>query len=233
MTKKLTVLVFCACLFSISHAQDYSNYSQQTNRVNALAKNYPQLAKVRSLAKTTSGKDIWQITIGSGNAETKPAIVVVGGIEGNYLIGTELALGFAEGLLQAAGTDSIKALLNKTTFYDFPNMRPDAMEQYFATLKFERQGNATVTDDDRDGKTGEDPFDDLDGNGKISWMRIESPVGDYRNHPDDPRILIKADISKGETGKYLLMAEGPDNDNDGGFNEDGEGGVGCSQNFTD
>jgi hypothetical protein len=47
------------------------------------------------------------------------------------------------------------------------------------------------TDDDRDGKINEDGFDDLDGNGEITWMRIESPIGEYRTHPDDRRYWSK------------------------------------------
>lgn len=222
-----------AMFFFMSNAQTgYSNFTQQTNRINALAKNYPQFAKLRSLTKTAGGKDIWQLTIGTGNMESKPAIVIAGGIEGNFLIGMELAIGFAENLLQGSNTDSIKALLNKTTFYVFPNMSPDAMEQYFASLQYERQGNASSTDDDRDGKTNEDDFDDLDGNGKITLMRIESPVGEYKTHPDDPRVMIKADLNKNEKGKYLLLSEGADNDKDGVFNEDGEGGVWFNRNFS-
>lgn len=232
MIKRLTASLLCIPLFSIiTQAQNgYSNFAQQTNRINALAKNYPQFAKVSSINKTAGGKDIWRITLGTGNTETKPAIVVVGGVEGNYLIGTELAIGFAENLLQ--GSDSTRLLLNKTTFYIYPNMSPDAMEQYFAALKYERQGNATVTDDDRDGKANEDGFDDLDGNGKITMMRIESPIGNYRINPEDPRSMIKADITKGEKGKYLLLTEGIDNDKDGSFNEDGEGGVWFNKNLT-
>ena len=132
MFNHLKVCVFCALLFPfLSMAQNnYSNYQQQTNRLNTLAKNYPQLAKLRSLTKTAGGKEIWQLTLGSGNADSKPAMVIVGGAEGNHLLGTELAIGFAENLLQGSNSDSIKALLNKTTFYIFPNMSPDAMEQY-------------------------------------------------------------------------------------------------------
>jgi hypothetical protein len=233
MIQRLASLLFFTLLVIVTRAQTgYSNFSQQTNRINALSKSYPQLAKVRSLTKTTGGKDIWQITIGSGNTETKPGIVIVGGTEGNHILGTELAIGFAENLLQGSATDSIKALLNKTTFYIFPNLSPDAMEQYFASLQYERQGNATTTDDDRDGKINEDGFDDLDGNGKITWLRVESPIGDYRTHPDDPRILVKADVAKGEKGKYLIYSEGIDNDKDGTFNEDGEGGVWFNKNFS-
>lgn len=233
MIKTIMACLVGVMLFSFSKAQTgYSNFTQQTNRINALAKNYPQFAKIRSLTKTAGGKDIWQITIGTGNTETKPAIVIAGGIEGNYLISMELALGFAENLLQGSNTDSIKNLLNKTTFYIFPNLSPDAMEQFFAPLQYERQGNATSTDDDRDGKANEDEFDDLDGNGKITMMRVESPVGEYKTHPDDSRVLIKADINKNEKGKYLLLSEGADNDKDGVFNEDGEGGVWFNRNFS-
>ncbi|HEX2628407.1 MAG TPA: M14 family metallopeptidase, partial [Chitinophagaceae bacterium] len=215
-----------------SQTTDYSNSSQQSARVNALAKNYPQYAKVRSMVKTAGGKDIWLITVGTGNTDTKPAIAVVGGVEGNHLLGTELALGFAENLLSGSNTDSIKSLLDKTTFYVFPNMSPDAMEQYFAPLRYERQGNAVNTDDDRDGKTNEDGFDDLDNNGKITWLRVESPVGEYKTHPDDPRILVKADPAKGEKGKYQIYTEGIDNDKDNTFNEDGDGGVWFNRNLT-
>ena len=233
MRKKLITVFYCILSAAIAQAQTgYSNYSQQTGRLNALAKNYPQLVKLKSITKTAGGKDIWMLTIGEGNADAKPAIAIVGGVEGNHLLGTELAIGFAEKLLQGSNTDSIKTLLSKTSFYVFPNMSPDAMEQYFAALKYERQGNASQTDDDRDGKLNEDGYDDLDGNGKITWMRVESPIGDYKINPEEPRSLVKADISKGEKGKYLLLSEGSDNDKDGNFNEDGDGGVWFNKKFS-
>ena len=232
---KRSVLAFLVFLLScpFSQAQNgYSNYTQQTDRINTLAKNHPQLVQLKSIAKTAGGKDIWMLTIGSGNNAAKPGIAVVGGVEGNHLLGMEMAIGFAENLLQGSNTDSIKNTLARTSFYVFPNMSPDAMEQYFAPLKYERQGNASQTDDDRDGKINEDGFDDLDGNGKIGWMRIESPIGEYKSNPDAPGALVKADLTKGEKGKYLLLSEGIDNDKDGSFNEDGEGGVWFNKNLS-
>ena len=75
-------------------------------------------------------------------------------------------------------------------------------------------------------------MDDLDGNGKITLMRIASQIGDYKTHPDDARVMIKADASKGEKGKYMVFAEGIDNDKDGNLNEDGEGGIAFNKNLT-
>lgn len=210
----------------------YSDYASQNNRLKALVKSYPQLTQLKSITQTSGGKDIWQLTIGSGSPDNKPAIAIIGGVEGNQVLSTELAIGFAENLLQGSGTDSIKALLNKTTFYIFPNMSPDAMEQYFSKLQYERSCNSSITDDDRDGQSNEDGPEDLDGNGKITWLRIESPVGDYKTHPDDPRVLVKADLAKGEKGKYILLPEGIDNDKDGSYNEDGEGGVAFNKNLS-
>ncbi|MEO5684386.1 MAG: M14 family metallopeptidase [Chitinophagaceae bacterium] len=233
MIKNLSALLVIVSMTATAQSQNgYSNYKQQTDRLYAIAKNYPQLVKLKSIARTNGGKDAWMLVIGDGNTEMKPAIAIVGGVEGNHLLGMEMAIGFAEKILLGSQADSIKNLLAKTSFYVFPNMSPDAMEQYFAALKYERQGNNSQTDDDRDGKLNEDGYDDLDGNGKITWMRIESPTGDYKTNPDDPRALVKADLSKGEKGKYLLLSEGIDNDKDGSLNEDGEAGVWFNKNLS-
>ncbi|MBA2330235.1 MAG: peptidase [Flavisolibacter sp.] len=230
--KQFFFLFFIIYIHQSVLAQDYSNHLQQSARLEKLAKTYPQFVKLGSLIKTAGGKNIWLLTIGTGQVNQKPAIAVVGGVEGNHLLGTELAIAFAEKLLQSSASDSIQTLLRHTTFYVFPNMSPDATEQYFAKLKYERQGNASDTDDDRDGRMNEDPYDDLDGNGKITIMRIESTIGEYKSHPDNARVLVKADLNKGEKGMYRVLTEGIDNDKDGSFNEDGEGGVWFNKNLT-
>ncbi len=224
--------LFMFCNAFAQNQQDYSDNANLTQRVKALAQKYPQWVKTKSITQTVGGKDIWMVTLGSGQTENKPAIAVVGGVEGKHLLGVEMAIGFAEKLMASSTTDSIKTLLNKQTFYVFPNMSPDATEQYFAKIKSELSGNATKTDDDRDGKVNEDGFDDLDGNGKITWMRVLDPTGKYKLNSDDPRSLILADASKGESGKYILLTEGIDNDKDGSFNEDGEGGINFNKNSS-
>lgn len=230
--KTILLIMGCFILYEQANAQDYSNYAQTSQRINAISKTYPALVKVKSLTKTFGGKDIWMLTIGTGNTEQKPAIAIVGGVEGSHLLGTELALGFAERLLQNSSQDSIKILLSTNTFYIFPNMSPDATEQYFAKIRYSRSANARPTDDDRDGNINEDGFEDLNNDGKINWIRIEDPTGKYRINPEEPRSMILANQSKGEIGKYLLYSEGIDNDKDGIFNEDGEGGVHFNKNLS-
>ena len=213
-------------------AQTYSDHAKLTQRLKALESANAQATKVTSLAKTAGGKDIWLLEIGTGDRTAHPAVVVFGGVDGSHLLGSELALGFAEKLLAGAATDSVKSLLATTTFYVLPNVSPDATEQYFSKLKYARCGNATATDDDRDGRTNEDPFDDLNGDGQVTWVRIEDPTGKWKTHPADTRVMVEANVDKGETGKYILISEGIDNDKDGKFNEDGEGGVHFNKNLT-
>ena len=236
MKKKLylTYLLFGSVTLSLfaQSPQNYSNSASLAQRIKTLTSKYPNLIKSKTLTQTLGGKDIWMLTLGGQNADQKPAIAVVGGVDGKHLLGVEMAIGFAEKLLASSNVDSVKNLLNKQTFYVFPNMSPDATEQYFAKLKYERSGNSTKTDDDRDGKLNEDGFDDLDGNGKITWMRVKDATGKYKLNPDDPRSLILADANKGENGAYILLQEGVDNDKDGQFNEDGEGGVSFNKNSS-
>lgn len=232
MNKLYTLLLSCLIGSQIASAQDYSNYSTLTSRAQQLEKKYPSLVKVKSLTKTLGGKEIWMLSIGNGNVSEKPAIAIVGGVEGSHLLGVELAIGFAEKLLAQSASDSVKNLLNQQTYYVFPNMSPDATEQYFSKLKYARSGNAKSTDDDRDAAFNEDGFEDLNADGKITMMRIEHATGEWITSPDDERVMIKAELTKGQKGKYLLLSEGTDNDKDGVFNEDGEGGVAFNKNMS-
>lgn len=223
---KFGLVAVLLCLTQFLWAQDYNNASQLAQRLRGLA-NSSNAATLKSITKTLGGKDVWMLTLGTGDMENKPAMAIVGGVEGQHLLGVEMAVRFAEDIVN----NNLDALEN-TTYYVFPNMSPDATEQYFASLKYGRSGNAKDTDDDRDGRMNEDPFEDLNGDGMITMMRVEDATGDWITHPADDRVMIKANRSKGEKGKYHLFTEGADNDKDGAFNEDGEGGIYFNKSLT-
>ncbi len=116
-------------------------------------------------------------------------------------------------------------LLDRVTIYIIPRPSPDASAKCWKTLLDKPTGNGRTTDDDRDGETGEDPPNDLNGDNLITMMRVTDPLGQYRAHPSDSRILIEADPKKNEKGTYSLYSEGRDDDHDEQFNEDaGTGG---------
>jgi hypothetical protein len=230
--KKYYLSICFLGLSVLSFAQGYRNHSQLSQKLKSLETSSGGAAKLQSITKTAGGKDIWMMEIGLGDRTNHPAIAVVGGVEGSHIVSQEIAVGFIEKLLSGVQKDSIKNILNTTTFYVFPNMSPDATEQYFAALKYERSGNAFPTDDDRDGKINEDPYEDLNGDGLITMMRVEDPTGKWKTHPADERVMVIANAEKGERGSYLMYTEGTDNDKDGTFNEDGEGGVHFNKNLS-
>ncbi|WP_201739434.1 M14 family metallopeptidase [Dokdonia sinensis] len=220
------LLGFCFLFsFGLQAQSDYQNEQQVTATLKKIASN--KNAQLKSLTKTAGGKDIWMLTLSAGAPDAHPGIAIMGGVQGDHLLGTELSIKMAENILQ-----NHPEALKKTSFYIFPNLSPDATAQYFSSMKYARQGNASPTDDDRDGKVDEDPYEDLNGDGIITMMRVEDPTGDYQMLEEDNRIMVKADPNKGDRGTYKLLSEGRDNDKDGVFNEDGAGGVYFNKNFT-
>lgn len=226
------LLVVISSIFVSESLAQFANHRALSQKATKLATDYPALCSVKSLAKTPGGRDVWVLAIGTGDRDSKPAIAIVGGIDGSYIFTRELAIGFAENILKESATPEIKNLLDRITFYVFPDVNPDASEQYFSTLRYERLINDRPTDDDRDFQTGEDPFEDLNGDGLITLLRVSDPAGKYIESTDDKRVMVEADLSKGQKGTYLLFSEGIDNDKDGLFNEDGAGGVDFNKNFT-
>lgn len=213
----------------------YHTYEQMTAALRELAKAHPNLAKLVEVAKTREGRSVWAIEIanpaGTPVAE-RPALLVAASFEGDQVIGSEIALFVAEGLLTGYATNpTIKQRLDAHAFYIVPRVNADGAELMFAPVKTGRKTNAAKIDDDNDGRTDEDGPEDLDKDGVISVMRVKDPRGPYMIHPDDPRLMRRADPARGEAGGYSIYWEGTDNDRDGFYNEDGAGGVDLNRSF--
>jgi hypothetical protein len=211
--------------------QGYSNYAQFAAELRKLDES--KLAELDSLGTTLGGREIFVLTISKGDADAKPALLIVGGTYAPQLLGGELAVRMARRLIERADHDEqIQDLLARYALYVIPRPSPDASEYSFSEPRRERATNERPTDDDRDGRLDEDPPEDLNGDGFITKIRVEDPAGTWMPHPDDPRVLIEADPKKGEQGVYAIYREGVDNDHDGAWNEDGPGGVDFDRNFT-
>ncbi|NMC39760.1 MAG: hypothetical protein GYA43_01090 [Bacteroidales bacterium] len=227
----LAFLVISFSFFAGAGAQTV-DYKSMVQRINRLAAAYPALCSVKSVGKTHGGNDIWVLTIGSSNPDSRPAIAVAGGVDGSYVFTRDIALGFAENILKDSESPGIKDLLGKITFYVFPDVSPDASAQYFAEVKYERTLNGRNADDDRDFSTGEDPYEDLNRDGLITQIRVEDPAGKWTESTDDNRLMTQAELARIKQKLYSVYSEGTDNDKDGLFNEDGTGGVDFNRNFT-
>jgi hypothetical protein len=213
----------------------YHTYDELTAALRELAKTHTNLARLVEVAKTREGRSVWAIEIGNPAGTPlaeRPALLIAANLEGDQVIGSELALFVAEALLTGYATNpAIKQRLDAHVFYILPRVNPDAAELMFAPLKTGRKTNAAKIDNDNDGRLDEDGPEDLNKDGVISMMRVKDPLGPYMIHPDDPRLLRRADAQKGERGGYAVYWEGTDNDGDGFYNEDAAGGVDINRNF--
>jgi hypothetical protein len=213
----------------------YHTYDDLTATLRSLVRAHSELASMESVGTTLEGREIWMIQIASreGNPlERRPALLIAANLEGDHLIGSELALKTVEYLLtNYASNSDVRERVNNHVFYIFPRLNPDAAELRFARVLSGRRTNARPYDGDNDGRTDEDGPEDLNGDGFVTLMRVADPMGGFTFHPDEARLLKDAEAHEGEAGIYKLYWEGIDNDEDGFYNEDGPGGVDINRNF--
>ncbi|MEN1678618.1 MAG: M14 family metallopeptidase [Planctomycetota bacterium] len=208
--------------------EGYRRHSEFVAEANRVA-SHPNVT-LSPIASTAQGRGVLVLSVGTDtgrSSEPRPAVLVVGSVEGDSLVGSYLALAMAERLAKRASDGE----LDGVDFYVIPRPSPDACERLFIAPFAASSTNRRPSDDDRDGQTDEDPPEDLNGDGLLTLMRVADEAGDYVPHPNDPRVMVKADPTKGELGAYRLLTEGVDNDGDERWNEDPVGGVAFDRNF--
>ena len=211
------LLVYSVSAQNISFEQ-YHKPIEVQQMLEKLQNNYPGKTKLHTIATSPGGEPVTVLEIGS-NLKNAPAFFIGANFEGNIPLATEGALRLAEMLL-----DSVEYTKDKK-WYILAQPNPDAAKGFFADVKYNRTVNDIDINNDVDEASGEDGYEDLNGDGFITQMRVKDLEGEYIASDKDPRILVKADEQKGQRGEYKLYSEGLDNDGDGEFNEDGEGGI--------
>ena len=224
------------CILSAAEISldQYHDFRSMRQSLRTLVDGYPDLMTLESLGQTIQGRDIYAVTLTAGSSpEQQPGILIAGGVQGKDIAASEACLGILQGLASGYGqVDSVTAALETTTFYVLPRVNPDATEAYFSSPQYERTLNARSMDPDKDGRTDEDGYNDLNEDGFITLLRIPDPAGGWLPDHQVPQLLKQADPEQGERGRYRVMPEGIDDDEDGEWNEDEPGGVNFNRNFT-
>ena len=223
---KLIALVFYFLFVPVGHlfAQSvylftqYHNGSQVQQMLKDLQKKNSPRVKLHEVAVSPGGTPVMVLEIGA-DLKNVPAVFAGANFEGNNPLATSGALRLAQMLLD---TDAPNRQLK---WFIMPLPNPDASENFFEKVKYGRTVNDFAVNDDGDEAVNEDGFEDLNNDGFITMMRVKSPEGTYMISPRDNRIMVQADTGKGERGAYKLFTEGIDNDADGLYNEDGDGGI--------
>lgn len=206
----------------------YHTPEELDNALKSFNAAYPEVTRLHKIAVSPGGRQVTIIEIGPEIAKKEkslPAVFAAADMNGTVPISSEAAIYLIKSILEKPEVRKDK------TWYILPLGNPDAAVLFFKKPLVLDARNARPHNDDMDDRTDEDGVDDLDGNGIITNMRVKDPAGEWLLVPGEPRLMKKADWSKGEKGIYKLYSEGIDNDKDGDYNEDGPGGVDVGVNF--
>lgn len=207
------------------------DHARLTERLRTLAASHEERCELAPLGRSRAGREIWYLRVGAKPAErARPAVLVVANLEGPELFSSSIALALAERAARAED-DAAKAFLANTTLFVVPRLDVDAAEARFARPLAEGLASGRGVDDDRDGREGEDPPADVDGDGRITMLRVLDAEGEWIEDPNDARALVRAERTKGERGRFKLWPEGRDLDHDERVAEDAPQDAWVNANF--
>jgi murein tripeptide amidase MpaA len=189
----------------------YYRYEELTRILHAYAEEYPQLVRIESIGKSYEGRDIWLLTVtnfATGPAEEKPALWVDGNIHASEVSPSSACLYLIHRLTREYGSnEKITRCLDTRAFYICPRVNPDGAEWALADKpKIIRSSTRPYPYD-------EDPIgglvvEDIDGDGRMLMMRIPDPNGNWKKHPDEPRLMIRRDPDEVGGEYYRILPEG-------------------------
>lgn len=222
----LAALLSPPCL-AADLSNGYADPGSVAKELRALAGRLPG-ATIVEYGRSLDGRPLLalQVSRGSGDPGTKPALLMIGGVEPERLATVELALAIAgrAGAVPDSGIDP----LTTSVLYVIADPAPDGRARVLAG------GTGwigTPVDEDADGRLDEDGPEDLDGDGFVRWMRVWRDGGSYRADTADVRASRMADAAAGQPGQFDLVREGKDNDVDDRLGEDAPGGTRFDANF--
>ncbi|HET7204096.1 MAG TPA: M14 family metallopeptidase [Steroidobacteraceae bacterium] len=166
-------------------------YHELTRLLQGWAAARPALVQLESIGRTPEGRELWFLTItntGTGPAAEKPALLVDGHMHAIEGPGNVAALNFAWTLLRDYGTDErVTRLLDTRTIYVLPRLTPDGVEVVLRDKRIVRSAIRPAQ-----GEVAPDGLRmrDLDGDGRIVFMRYRDPRGPWKAHATEARLLV-------------------------------------------
>lgn len=209
-------------------------HAELSTALSTLAANHADLVTLHRVGLSREGRSIDALRITAVDEPSQhPALLLVANLEGPRTFESGVALHHAERLAsEYASSEAVQALLDSTVVWVIPRANPDPAEARFREPLHESWAGASGVDNDRDGRNGEDPASDVNGDGRVTWMRVVDPDGTWMEDPTDARVLIEADPAKGERGRWKLYPESRDRDGDEEPGEDPVGDTRADKNFA-
>ena len=189
----------------------FYRYADLTALLHGFVADHPGLVALESIGRSHEGRDIWVATVtnaATGPAAEKPAFWVDGNIHATEVAASTANLYFLHTLVTQYGTDpDITRALDTRAFYICPRINPDGAELALAdTPKWVRSSTRPYPRDEEgiEGLTVED----IDGDGRILQMRLPDPNGLWKDHPEQPGLMIRRDPIEAGGTYYRVLPEG-------------------------
>ncbi len=189
----------------------YYRYDDLSRILHGYAEEYPNLVKIESIGKSYEGRDIWLLTVtnfATGPAEEKPALWVDGNIHASEVSPSTACLYLLHRLTSEYGQhEKITRCLDTRAFYICPRVNPDGAEWALADKpKIIRSSTRPYPYDEE--PIGGLVTEDIDGDGRMLMMRIPDPNGNWKKHPDEPRLMVRRDPDEVGGEYYRILPEG-------------------------
>ncbi|MCE9660602.1 MAG: carboxypeptidase [Burkholderiales bacterium] len=189
----------------------FYKYDELTRLLFAYAEAHPTLVAVRSIGKSHEGRDIWVATvtnIATGSAADKPAFWTDGNIHAAELTASTAVLYYLHELVTKYGGDAdITELLDSRAIYLCPRLNPDGAELALADRPRHIRSSTRPYPFDEAPVEGLTP-EDIDGDGRVLFMRVADPHGAYKKCAADPRLMVAREPGEFGGEYYRLMPEG-------------------------
>ena len=188
----------------------YFTYDQMTAHLQELAKAYPQLCKLTSIAKSFRGRDVWFLTItnfDTGATLEKPGFYIDAQIHAEEHATSATALYACWYLLTNYSTDEeVTRLVDGQVFYIIPRINPDGAEYALTAPYHPWCGNGRFL-------PGEDRIEglipqDINDDGYIVQMRVPDTKGEWKKDQIDPAIMVQREPGEEGGEYYRLYPEG-------------------------
>jgi len=190
----------------------YYRYEALTKLLHQYAEEYPHLVKIGSIGKSYEGRDIWFLTVTNfetGPDHEKPAFYVDGNIHAVEVSASTACLHHLHSLISGFNTDeTITRCLDTRAFYLIPRLNPDGAEWALADRPKLVRSSTRAYPYDEAPVEGLMAYEDIDGDGRILQVRMADPNGAWKQHPDDPRLMVRRDPVETGGQYYRLLPEG-------------------------
>jgi murein tripeptide amidase MpaA len=189
----------------------FFRHDELTALLRRYAEARPELVELTTLGTSHEGRDICCVVVtnrATGAHADKPAFWVDGNIHASELAASHAVLYWLHQLCGAYGSDrETTHLLDTRTLYLVPRLNPDGAELALADRPRHIRSSTRPYPFDEphiEGLTVED----VDGDGRVLFMRVRDPHGAWKKHEDDPRLMVPREPGDIDGQFYRVMPEG-------------------------